>query len=163
MKNKLNWKVIHIGFDIGLLMKTALASLEIISGTVLIFLNPEKMSRLIMLISKEELSEDPKDILMNYLVSFSKIFSVDMQHFTMLYLLSHGIIKLSVILLLWKKKLWAYPLSVLVFSGFIAYQLYHYAESRFVMLLLFTILDIMMIILTILEYKRIKNGYADDR
>ena len=157
MKNKFRLKIIHIGFDIGLLMKTVFASLEVISGTALIFLNPEKMSRLIILISKEELSEDPKDIIMNYLISFSRVFSINMQYFTMIYLLSHGIIKLSVIFLLWKKKLWAYPLSILVFAGFIGYQLYRYTKSRSIMLFLLTILDIMMIILTILEYKRIKN------
>ena len=68
MKNKFSLKIIQIGFDIGLLMKTVFASLEVISGTALIFLNPEKMSKLIILISKEELSEDPKDIIMNYLI-----------------------------------------------------------------------------------------------
>lgn len=148
-------EIVHISFDVGLLIKGLDALIEIVGGIAFMFLTPNRLNLLITLISKGELGEDPTDFLMNYLVTFGHSFSIKSLQFVMLYLLSHGIAKMVVILMLWKKKPWAYPLSVIVFLLFIAYQLYHYTASRSIFLLLLTVLDIIMIILTILEYKRV--------
>ncbi|WP_423236802.1 DUF2127 domain-containing protein [Clostridium liquoris] len=67
------------------------------------FLTPKRMSKLIALISKNELLEDPQDFVMSYLVYFSHTFSMSMQHFTSFYLLSHGTIKIFMLILLWRK------------------------------------------------------------
>jgi len=150
-------KIVRISFDVGLLIKGIDAFAEIIGGIALIFLTPDRLTTLITLISKGELSEDPTDFLMNYLVTFGHSFSVSSLQFVMFYLLSHGIVKMIVILSLWYKKPWAYPLSVVVFVLFIAYQIYHYTISHSIFLLLLTVLDVIMIILTILEYKRMKK------
>jgi len=150
-------KIVRISFDVGLLIKGIDALVEIIGGIALIFLTPDRLNTLITLISKGELSEDPTDFLMNYLVTFGHSFSVSSLQFVMFYLLSHGIVKMIVILSLWYKKPWAYPLSVVVFVLFIAYQMYHYTISHSIFLLLLTVLDIIMIVLTILEYIRIKR------
>lgn len=160
MKNeKGTEKIVRISFDVGFLIKGIDALAEIIGGIALIFLTPDRLNTLITLISKGELSEDPTAFLMNYLVIFGHSFSVSSSQFVMFYLLSHGIVKMIVILSLWYKKPWAYPLSVVVvvFVLFIAYQMYHYTISHSIFLLLLTVLDIIMIVLTILEYKRIKK------
>lgn len=150
-------EIVRISFDVGLLIKGIDALTEIIGGIALIFLTPDRLNTLITLISKGELSEDPTDFVMNYLVTFGHSFSVNSWQFVMFYLLSHGIAKMVVILMLWKRKPWAYPLSVIVFVLFIVYQMYHYIASRSIFLLLLTVLDFIMIVLTILEYKRIKK------
>lgn len=149
--------MIHVSFDIGLLLKAFAALLEIIGGIALIFLPPDKMNVFISFITKGELLEDPKDLIMNYLVNLGHSFGISSWHFVIFYLLSHGIIKLTVIFLLWKKKLWAYPLSVAVFVGFIIYQLIKLSSGHSIFMVLLTVLDVIMIALTILEYKRIKR------
>jgi len=156
MKKISTKRLLHIGFDIGLLLKGLNAAAEIVSGFALMFLSPERMNYLLGLLSGGELSEDPKDLIANYLVALGHNFTADMQSFAVFYMLSHGIVKLTVILLLWKGKLWAYPLSVLVFIVFIAYQLHRYALTHSVFMLLLTLLDIVMIFLTVMEYKRIR-------
>ncbi|MEI7885024.1 MAG: DUF2127 domain-containing protein [Clostridia bacterium] len=156
MKKQNNRNLIHISFDVGLLLKGFNALLEIIGGIALVFLSPSRMNQLTTLVSGKELAEDPTDWLMNYLVNFGHTFSISAQQFTMFYLLSHGTVKMVIILLLWKKKLWAYPLSVVMLIVFIVYQLYHYTSSHSVMLLLLTLLDIAMIVLTVLEYRQMK-------
>jgi len=153
-------KLIDIGFHIGLLLKGLFAAGEIIGGIAMNFLTPENMNRLIVWVLGDELIENPQDWLTEKIVLFGQTYSGSAQHFAMFYLVSHGVIKLAVIILLWEKKLWAYPVSVVVFVGFIVYQLHSFAQSYSVMMLLVTLLDIVMIALTILEYKRMKGEKA---
>lgn len=149
-------KNIHVGFSIGLILKTFYDIGEVLCGILLFFLTPEKMSKLITLISRDELKEDPHDLVMNYLLTFSHHFSIGVQHFTTFYLLSHGLTKVAVLILLWRKKLWAYPLSIVLFCVFIFLQTQRFTHTHSIMLLIFTLIDVIMIALTILEYKNIK-------
>lgn len=155
MNNQKN--MVHIGFNIGLLLKGIGALAEIAGGLSLLFLTPGRLNKLIVLITKGELSEDPHDFWVNYLVTFGHSFSVKIWQFVLLYMLSHGIIKMIVVLLLRREKLWAFPLSIAVFSFFIIYQIIHYTKSHSVFLLFLTVLDIFMILFTILEYRRMKQ------
>lgn len=155
MKNQKN--MVHIGFNIGLLLKGLGALAEILGGLSLLFLTPDRLNNLITLTTRGELSEDPHDFWVNYLVTFGHSFSVKTWQFVLLYMLSHGIIKIIVVLLLRREKLWAFPLSVAVFVFFIVYQTIHYTHSHSVFLLLLTLLDIVMIVFTVLEYRRKKQ------
>ena len=148
--------LVHIGFEIGLLAKGIDGILEIVGAFLLMFLNPKRMNKLVVLLTQRELSEDPKDVISHFLITLSHNFSISTQHFGVFYLMSHGIIKCLLILLLWRRKLWAYPLSILSFVVFIFYQIYRYTFTGSVFLLLLSIFDIIMIVFTLSEYKRIK-------
>lgn len=147
---------IHISFELGLLIKAIDGLLEMLGGILLLYLNPSRMSSLAVLLTRHELSEDPKDLVANALVRFSHSFSISTQYFGVFYLISHGIIKIVLILLLWRKKLWAYPLTIASLVLFIVYQIYRYSFSGSVSLLLLTAFDLIMIILTFIEYRRMK-------
>lgn len=153
---------LHASFHIGLLLKGLFDIGEVLSGILLVFITPERMSKLISLISKNELLEDPTDLVMNYLVSFSHVFSISMQHFTSFYLLSHGAVKILILILLWKKMLWAYPISCLMFMVFIVIQMQRFIQTYSIMLLVLTLIDIVMIILTIFEYRNIKSDKVNN-
>jgi len=155
--NKERKKIFHIGFEIGLLLKSVFAAFEVLSGILLIFVTPERLNRIISFFTREELQEDPKDLIAHYLQIFGQSFSIGEQQFGVFYLLSHGIIKLVVLFLLWKKKIWAYPLSIVVFLGFIVYQIYRFTFTHSIGLLLLTVLDLVMIWLTVIEYRNMKE------
>ena len=74
--------------------------------------------------------------------------SVSTRHFAALYLLSHGAIKLWLILGLLREKLWYYPTAMVIFGLFIAYQLYRFSFTHSVFLLLITVIDLVVIALT---------------
>lgn len=150
-------KLIHIGFDIGLLFKAFNSSMELLGGILFIFFPPRRLNTFISLVTKGWLTKDPDNPVMIYLVQIGHTFGISTWYFVIFYLLSHGILKLSVIILLWKKKLWAYPLTVVVLTGFILYQVFRLFLKNSIFMLLFTVFDIIMIALTILEYKRIKR------
>jgi len=52
---------------------------------------------------------------------------------------------------------WAYPASVAVFAGFIAYQLHRYALTHAPMMIVLTLLDIVIIWLTLREYRLLRS------
>lgn len=147
--------IVHVGFEIGLLLKGIHGLAEIVGGVLLLFLTPSRLTSLIRFLTRRELLEDPRDKVANFLLNLSNSFSISTQHFFVFYLMSHGIIKCILILLLWRRKLWAYPLSIAILILFIAYQVYRYTLTQSVFLILLTIFDVVMIALTYLEYKRI--------
>lgn len=146
----------HKSFEIGIFIKGIDGVLEIIGGILLIFLNPGRLNKLVAILTQHELSEDPTDIISNFMIRMSSSFSISTQHFGVFYLMSHGLVKLILVILLWKKKIWAYPLTVVFLMLFIFYQIYRYTISQSFGLILLTIFDIIMIMLTLVEYKRIK-------
>lgn len=157
MKNSLTKdNIINIGFYGGLAIKAIYAMIELISGIFMISLSHETLNILIQLIALPELREDPSDILMNYFITLGQNFSISSQHSVAIYLLFHGTSKLAVIWLLIKKKMWAYPLAVIVFGFFIVYEIYGYTHSHSMLLLLVIIIDAAMIAMIILEYKQLK-------
>ncbi|AGK97571.1 DUF2127 domain-containing protein [Clostridium pasteurianum] len=155
-KNNKN-NIFHKGFEIGILLKGVDAILQIIGGILLIFLNPNRLNKLVVLLTQHELSEDPRDIIANFFIKSSLRFNLSTQHFGVFYLISHGIIKLILVVLLWRKKTFAYPLTILSLTLFIIYQIYGYMLNHSVGLIVLTIFDIIMIILTSIEYQNIKN------
>lgn len=148
--------IVHVGFEVGLLIKGIDGLLEILGGFLLTYLNPERMGALVKALTRRELSEDPRDAVANAILRLSHSFSLSTQSFGILYLMSHGVIKCVLVFLLWKRKLWAYPLTILSLLLFIAYQVYRYAIRPSAFLLLLTVFDIVMIALTFAEYRRIK-------
>lgn len=152
-----NKDIVHVSFELGLLIKGIDGILEIVGGFLLLYLNPSRMSHLIVFLTQHELSEDPKDFVANALIHFSNGFSIRTQAFGVLYLISHGVIKCILIALLWRKKLWAYPLTIVSLVLFIAYQIYRYSIHASASLLLLTVFDAIMIALTFIEYKRMKK------
>lgn len=149
--------VFHKSFKIGLLLKGIDSILEIIGGILLIFMNKYRMNRIIVLLTQHELLEDPKDVIANYMIRLGSRFSISSQHFGVLYLMSHGLIKLVLVILLWQKKIWAYFLTIISLILFVFYQVYRYTITHSVWLMALTVFDIIMIILTIIEYKRVKT------
>ena len=85
------------------------------------------------------------------------VMPIDGAKFTAYYLASHGIVKLFVIIGLWRKKLWYYPTAIVVFASFIVYQLYRFNFTHSIWLLVLTVLDVVVIWLTWHEYKYIKR------
>ena len=150
-------KFFHTSFEIALILKALNGLFEIIGGVLLIFLNPDALGRIVGALTQEELAEDSKDIIANALTQMSISFSVDAQHFGVFYLLSHGIVKLILVALLWKRKLWAYPLTIIFLLIFIIYQVYRYAVSPSLIMILLTVMDFVVIFLTFIEYKRQKD------
>jgi uncharacterized membrane protein len=153
-------QLLHNSFEIGIFIKGIDGILEILGGLLLIIINPLRLNKLIILLTMHELSEDPKDRIAHFLIGISRQFSVSSQHFGIFYLLSHGIIKLILVCMLFQRKIWAYPVTIVSLVFFIGYQLYRYLYNHSIWLMILTAFDIIIIILTWIEYqKNIASGH----
>jgi uncharacterized membrane protein len=151
-------KLLHDAFEASLIFKGLFALVEAAGGLALLFLSHEAIPGFVHWVTTAELSEDPTDIVARALLAWADGFSVDAQSFLALYLFSHGAIKLVIVILLARKRLWAYPLGLAVFSGFVVYQMYLYRLTPDVSLIFLTALDIVVIALTFIEYRRLKTA-----
>lgn len=151
-------KTVHILFDIGLIGKAVDGVLEIIGGIVLFFVNPGQINAMLKVLTLHEFSEDPHDVLANLLLHSVQNLSTSTTVFAAFFLLWHGVVKVGLVWALFRKYLWAYPIAILAFGLFLAYQVYRYSHTRSVWLLALSILDLFVIFLTWLEYKRLRTS-----
>ncbi|MFL0268959.1 DUF2127 domain-containing protein [Candidatus Clostridium radicumherbarum] len=156
----MNNDLIHKSFEIGILLKAIDGILEIIGGILLKFFTPASLNKLVVLLTQHELSEDPNDIISNMMIKMSASFSISTQNFGVFYLISHGLVKFILIIFLWKRNIWAYPLTIVSLVLFIIYQIYRYTIDHSAFLIVLTIFDIIMIFLTYIEYKRMKGEFS---
>jgi len=151
-------KYIHKVFVWGVLLKAFDGVLETLAGIILLF--PGTLTSIIQFVVQNELLEDPHDFLFSHLHSAILGLSGASELFIALYLLSHGFIKIVLVIGLLRDKLWAYPSAIVVFSLFIIYQLYHYLFTHSVFLLILTVLDLAVIWLTVHEYRYFKKYHV---
>jgi uncharacterized membrane protein len=105
-------------------------------------------------VTRRELAVDPDDKLMNYLLTLGHAYTLDMQKFVMIYLLLHGLLKTTVLVLLVKKVRWGYPLAAAVFSFFIVYQSFSFLRGHSPFMIYQSVLDVALVVLILVEYRR---------
>ena len=144
-------------FHAGITLKGIGGVLETIGGILLWFVSPASMSETVQLLFLQEFARNPDGFLTTHVLKqSSKLANMD-PTFASLYLLSHGIVKVALVVCLWMNKLWAYPLTILVFAGFCVYQIRRYMHTHAISLVLLTIFDIFLIYLTWREYLEQKH------
>jgi uncharacterized membrane protein len=149
-------KLVHLLFDIGIIGKGIDGVLEIIGGVLLFAVNPAQLNHIVRLLTQHELNEDPHDLIAGYLVHAAKHLSADVQIFGAVYLLGHGVIKAGLVAALLRGQLWAYPAAMLAFLLFLIYQLYRYSHTHALWLLVLSAVDVFVIVITWLEYRRLR-------
>ena len=148
-------KNIHRVFVISLILKGLNSFLEIIGG--ILFLFTGSITMILSFLIKGELIEDPTDFVASHIQQVIPYFSTHGQLYASLYLLSHGIIKIILVVSLLRNKLWAYPATIVVLFLFIAYQLYRLTYAYSLTFVLLTLFDIFIIILTWHEYRLVRK------
>jgi uncharacterized membrane protein len=76
--------------------------------------------------------------------------------FAAVYLVWHGVVKVGLVIALLQKRFWAYPAALVAFGLFLVYQLSRYAQTRSAWLLVLSVVDVFVIVITWLEYKRLR-------
>ena len=147
-------------FDISLWLKGIFAFSEIVAGVAAFFVSKDVLVTLTVWVTRDEFAEDPHDALAHYLLRTVENLSITSTTFAGIYLLAHGAVKLWLIVGLLRKRLWYYPVAIVVFALFIVYQLYRYTDTHSVWLLFLTLLDIVVILLTWHEWRYLRSHEA---
>jgi uncharacterized membrane protein len=147
-------------FRCSIALKGLNAAFEIVGGIALWFISPQQIVRWTNLLTRGELTEEPRDFISNYLRHAAGRVSLGGEHFVVAYLLAHGVIKMVLVVALLKDKLWGYPAAIAVFGGFMLYQIYLLALYGGLGLLALTIFDGFVVVLIWLEYRALKSHRA---
>jgi uncharacterized membrane protein len=160
--NQRRRRIAHVLFRISVAIKGLDGVLETLGGALLLFVDPVQIHSLVRALTEHELSEDPRDLVANYLRNSSRHLSGGTQTFAAAYLLWHGVVKVTLVAALLLRRRWAYPTAILAFFLFLVYQMYRYSHTHAPELLLLSILDVFVIGLTWLEYGRLsaRHGFA---
>jgi len=150
--NRFIQKIQHDSFRAGITLKGIDGILEIIGGTLLWFIKPSTMSEPLRFLLQHELSRDPHDFIAAHLLHVTEHLANENRKFAVLFLLSHGLVKIIIVVALWLDQLWAYPLGIFVFSAFGVYQIYRWTHTHSLFLALLTVFDAVVIYLTWSEF-----------
>jgi uncharacterized membrane protein len=143
---------IHQIFQMSVLLKGAHALIECLGGIALALVSTSSIANFVNAITQDELIKDPNDFVATHLLTMAHNFSVQTQHFYAFYLLSHGIVKVALVVGLLRENLWAYPASLIVLALFVLYQLYRFSYTHGLGLIVLTLFDIVVMGLIWHEY-----------
>lgn len=140
-------------FYVSIWLKGLHAALEIVGGVALLLTSPEFILRVVALMTQDALANDPDDLVATTLLHAAQNISVGAKRFAALYLLSHGVVKIFLVIGLLRNRRWAYPAALAVFGGFILYQLYRFSFTHSLGLIALTVFDLGVMWLIWREYR----------
>ena len=132
---------IHRMFEAGVILKGMHALLELVTGVAILAVSPVAVSNFFLALAQLEHSRGWPDFITNFLVRLSEGILRGEQHFAGIYLLAHGLINAGLVIGLLADAVWSYPISLAAIALFMAYQVYRYAYTRGIGLLLLTLYD----------------------
>lgn len=144
-------------FELGIILKALDGLTETISGIFLLLISPSTVGSVINYLTHSELKSDPHDFISNHLVHWSRDISKGSLIFLGIYLLSHGVAKLFLVIEILRERLWAYLGLIVLTIIFIIYQIYEIIFSHAIGMILLTIFDIVIVYLTVIEYGKQKK------
>jgi len=144
-------------FRITVTLKGLDGALEVIGGIVLLFVSPASIEHVVRFFTAHELAQDPHDFIARHLLHSASGLTRSATVYGGIYLLTHGVAKVVLVVLVLKDKLWAFPLMIALIGVFIVYQVYRLTYQVTFGLIFLTLFDLLVVWLTWREY-RIKRS-----
>ncbi|HKF17585.1 MAG TPA: DUF2127 domain-containing protein [Candidatus Dormibacteraeota bacterium] len=141
-------------FEVAIVLKGLDGVLEVVGGLILLVVSPATINRIVAALTQHELSQDPHDLLATRLLNTAHGLTKGSVLFASLYLLTHGAVKIVLVVALLKNKLWAYPWMIAFLLLFIGYQIYRILLVPSAALAALTAFDLFVVWLTYREYQR---------
>lgn len=145
-------------FRFSLLIKAALASVEVAAGVAAYFVSYKALFHLVVYLTQGELAEDPRDFIANTLLREAHTLSLASHYFIATYLLIHGVIKIWLVIGLLQRRLRYYPVALVIFGLFAAYELYLFSASGSWWVFALAVLDLVIILLAWHEWRVMRRN-----
>jgi uncharacterized membrane protein len=154
---KLGGSLLDKSFQAGIAIKGFDGLIECIGGVLIWFINPNAMNEFFRFVVEHDLPGKYDEKLIAHLFHWTQSLANGGREFASVYLISHGLSKALLVACLWMNKLWAYPLTIVVFAIFCVYQMHRFTHTHSIFLVLLTIFDLILIYLTWREYQQKKR------
>ncbi len=153
---------IHEIFEISIILKGLHALIEVAGGIAFYLISAQTVLDWTNWLTRNELVEDPRDWLATHLLAAAQGLTGSTQSFYAFYLLSHGLIKIVLVIGLLRRNMLAYPASLVAMAGFIAYQLYRYSYTHSFGLIVLTVFDLIVMVLVWHEWRLLRKHLPVD-
>jgi uncharacterized membrane protein len=141
-------------FQLSITLKGLDGLLEIAGAFLFLSHDPARVDALLNAVTFHLLSPSQLSFLAYHLLHASQAIGGRAPYFLFLFLMSHGVAKVTLVTALWFNRMWAYPAMIVMLVLFIAYQLYVMASNPTLFLMLLTLFDVLVIWLTKEEYAK---------
>ncbi len=143
-------------YEVGLFLKGFDGVLELIGGTLLLLLSSETVVHITHALTDTELGEDPHDFLALHVRHIGEQLARGHHTFAAVFLLTHGAVKVALVISLMLQKLWAYPVGLIVLCLLLLYQAYQLAVAPSIGIAALSLLDAIIIWLIWREWQRVR-------
>ena len=143
----------HKLFQLGVLIKGFSGVWETISGFLFLFLSKATLSGWFYLLVYNELVEDPNDKFINFMALALQNLSNDTKVFAALYMLSHGLLNIFLVIQLYRNKHWAHLVIIWAMLISLPYEIYRISIHYSATLTAIAVFDAFFIVFTWREYK----------
>lgn len=147
----------HDLFDIVIVLKALNGFAEIAIGMTLLLLKVGAILEWVQWLTQSELLQDPHDLLATFLEHWAMNFRHDAQIFSGVYLVAHGVVKLTIAILLFKERPWVFPLGLILFTALVAFSLHHLSIHWSWALAGFILFDLFTIVIIAKEWRALKK------
>ncbi|HEY0518826.1 MAG TPA: DUF2127 domain-containing protein [Ilumatobacteraceae bacterium] len=141
-------------FKVSILLKAADGLLEVVGAILMFLISPARIDQIARTLTQHELSRDPHDFFARHLLHSAHDFTAGGRAFAVVYLASHGLSKIVLVVLILREHLWAYTGMIVLLAVFIVYQIYRLTYKPSFSLVFLTLFDALVIYLTVREQKR---------
>lgn len=154
---KFGGSLLDQSFRAGIAIKGFDGLLECLGGVLIWFVKPNSLNEFFRAAVLHDLPGKYDDIILAHLFHWTQSLAQGGKVFASVYLITHGLSKAILVAGLWMNKLWAYPLTIVVFGFFCAYQIHRFTHTHSIFLVLLTIFDLILMYLTWKEYVKLKR------
>lgn len=143
-------------YEIGIILKGIDGAIELIGGLIILLIKPEVFEKIAHVLTARELNEDPNSFIATHILQYGQEIAHGHNGFAAIFLLSHGIVKIILVVSLLRNLAWAYPFALITLGAFTVYQFYLLAIHATLGITLLTILDIFIMWLVWREWQKQK-------
>lgn len=147
-------------FRYSVFLKGLLAVLEIGAGIITMLIKPQTVLNIADLLTADELAENPHDFIASHLAAYAHQLAFAPHLLIGIFVLADGLVKLLVVVLLLKEKIWAYPLAIGVLAFFAIYEGVRFLHTQSPLLIALIVFDIIIIWLVWREYAVVRSHLA---
>lgn len=144
-------------YEVGIILKGIDGALELIGAAALLFIPLHYFQNLSAWITEIEAGSSHHGFISTHIARFSEDLAKPNHTFAILFLLTHGLVKVVLVVCLLRNKLWAYPFGLVALTLFLLYQLYEMAMHPTFGMGFLTVLDAIIIWLVWREWQQVKR------
>jgi uncharacterized membrane protein len=143
-------------YEIGILIKGIDGTLELLGALLLIVVPAPAITRMTHWLVDNELTNEPHSFIARHILHLGTSLAAGHNTFAIIFLATHGAVKVGLVVALLRQKMWAYPLALVALSGFLAYQIYLLATKATFGMTFLTVLDVIIIWLVWREWQHVR-------